>query len=460
MVKRGSRSGGKQWARTLFDLLQRDVPRLVAINSLVTGLGFASGVLLARTLLPAGRGEFAAAILWPTLLVNLGGLGLPQAVTYYAGRRRTTFGTVMGTALALGFALGALLFVLGWFLILPLALQAQSPVVLSVARLNLVLTAPTMGIALQLFVLQGVGELRLWGNLRLMQSLLYVLGLIALALSRESTVWSIMLVLSITALLPGLVALIQLTRKLNCAIGFEAGLAKDILVYGLKNILGGIAEMVNLRLDQAVMTLLIAPQQLGLYAVAVALAQGLQPVSAAFANVAFPRVTHTEALPDARKVIRRLFRANLIASLGFGLPLALAAPHVVTIVFGPAYSDAGWAARILTVAAIFFGVNYVLSDSLRGLNAPLGPSVAQGIGTVVTLVGLYALLPFLGIVGAAVTSLLSYSMSSLVLILLLWRHFGIAPLALAMGSSEDAGVLQQAWKAIYARWATPRQGAN
>ena len=50
----------------------------------IAGLGLVNSVLLSRWLGPAGRGEVAAAILWPTLLVYLGSMGLIGAILYFA----------------------------------------------------------------------------------------------------------------------------------------------------------------------------------------------------------------------------------------------------------------------------------------------------------------------------------------------------------------------------------------
>lgn len=440
------------WKTKLLAFLGRDVPITMAVNLLLHGLGFASGILLARALQPAGRGEFAAATLWPNLLISLGSLGLPQAVTYYAGRRRAALGPVVGTTLALGLALSLLLLPIGWFLF-PMALHAQRPEVLAAARLNLAFIPLAMGLGLQTFILQGAGRLRLWNGLRLAQRLLYAAGLTVLALSGRATVLAAVWVLSLTTALGGPFAFGLIRRELDSTIGFERELAGKLVSYGLKNNLSGIAWMVNARLDQTLMTLFIAPQQLGLYAVAVALAQGLQPISAAFANVAFPRVTHTENLSDARRVIRRAFQANAVVSLGLALPLALVAPQVVVWLFGPSYAGAGWPARILIVGGVFFGANYVLSDSLRGLNAPLGPALAEWIGLVVTGVGLYLLLPRFGILGAALTSLLSYLAVLLVLLWVLWRRFGLAPWALARVSPEETARLGRALGVLRGRFA-------
>ena len=53
-------------------------------------LGLISGITFARVLGPAGRGVLALAGLVPSVLVVLGGLGAPIAMTYLAGRREIT----------------------------------------------------------------------------------------------------------------------------------------------------------------------------------------------------------------------------------------------------------------------------------------------------------------------------------------------------------------------------------
>src|SRR5437762_2512064 len=59
------------------------------------------GVVSARWLLPAGKGELTAVILWPTVLVAISGLGLTEAVTYYSARNRARSAEFLSTALVL-----------------------------------------------------------------------------------------------------------------------------------------------------------------------------------------------------------------------------------------------------------------------------------------------------------------------------------------------------------------------
>ena len=65
--------------------------RRAVTESVMTGFGgqavlIISGILSARILGVEGRGYLALLIIFPVVLCQLGGLGLPQALTYYTAR--------------------------------------------------------------------------------------------------------------------------------------------------------------------------------------------------------------------------------------------------------------------------------------------------------------------------------------------------------------------------------------
>src|SRR4051794_13152716 len=75
-----------------------------ATSAAIQAINVLTGVALARTLGPHGRGELVALILWPSILAAFGSLGLSEAVTYHCARARENAGVVTGTAIALGLA--------------------------------------------------------------------------------------------------------------------------------------------------------------------------------------------------------------------------------------------------------------------------------------------------------------------------------------------------------------------
>jgi ABC-type Co2+ transport system permease subunit len=79
---------------------------------------------------------------------------------------------------------------------------------------------------------------------------------------------------------------------------------------------------------------------------------------------------------------------------------------------------------VLLVASIPLGTARVLEAVLKGVNRPLHAGFAEGAGLIVTAVGLAALLPTLGLMGAAITSLAAYLLAAGVALHLANRALG------------------------------------
>ncbi len=85
-----------------------------------------SGVELARGLGLTGRGELAAAILWPTMIGGIGVLGLEESVTFHVAgaRKRSEVGGLLGARSLC--AIQALLFTVIALVAVPLALRSHT----------------------------------------------------------------------------------------------------------------------------------------------------------------------------------------------------------------------------------------------------------------------------------------------------------------------------------------------
>lgn len=80
--------------------------------------------------------------------------------------------------------------------------------------------------------------------------------------------------------------------------------------------------------------------------------------------------------------------------------------------------------RVLLVASVALGTGRVLEAVLKGVNRPLHAGLAEGAGLIVTAVGLAVLLPTMGLMGAAITSLAAYSVTFCVALNLTNRALG------------------------------------
>jgi O-antigen/teichoic acid export membrane protein len=241
-----------------------------------------------------------------------------------------------------------------------------------------------------------------------------------------------------------------LFAKVRIRFAWEPRASRSLLTFGLKTQFGNVSDYVNRSADQLLLSLFVAPRELGLYAVAVSLVSAVLffPQAAAVVTLA---AGASEQGGEASRVIARLFRTTLVWLILACSALFLAAPRLILVVFGPAFVRSALACRILLPGMVAMGLNQVLYDGARALGQPILPSYAQGFAAMVTLLGLFATLPRFGFIGAAMVSTVAYA-ATLALMLTFCRsrlHIGLADLlglrgwrgrtiAVAGRSSEEA----------------------
>src|SRR6202022_3096555 len=119
-------------------LFPRTRPLLATIGTslIIQGVTLVGGIVLARGLGPEARGQLAVVLLWPALLASLGGLGVAEAVAFYASKETTRWSQALTSALVIGVPQSVVLMLVG-LLVLPLALAGQPAFVLQAALLYL-----------------------------------------------------------------------------------------------------------------------------------------------------------------------------------------------------------------------------------------------------------------------------------------------------------------------------------
>ncbi len=194
-------------------------------------------------------------------------------------------------------------------------------------------------------------------------------------------------------------------------------LAKKIGAYAFKGWGGVSANLVNWRLDQAILPALTHATQLGYYAVAVSLAEIPSMMIGATKNVVFSEASHRNDPRIAARGTRIVILISVIIDVG----VAILARPIVTILFGRSFGPAVEMARILLVANVPWIAEVVLAAGLLSSGRPGLRSTGQIVAAVITVAGLIILVPLIGALGAAWVSLTAYSIN-FVLTLLMFHH--------------------------------------
>lgn len=370
-----------------------------------------TAIVLARALGPGGRGELAAVILWPTLILTLGNLGLAQATTYQAART-ARLGMLVGSTLVL-VAIDSLLLVALGAVIVPLALSSHDAEVVRTSQLYLLAFVPLGLLALGMMsVLNGIHRFRWFHGLRVLLIATTLAGVAGLGVSGNLTVRSGAAAYAGAYLVTALVATTVVIRTVRGELRASGEAIRGLLSFGLKSQLSTTMWALNERADQLVISVFLSSVSLGLYVVAVTLTSLTTLVGFSFALVALPLLARMKAGEERRRSARTIVAATIALGALVSIPILIAEPLLIRLLFGEDFLGSVGVGRVLLVAAMVFALNRVLEALLQAEGRPLDSSAGEAVGLAVTAAGLALLLPLLGIMGAGVTSLLAYSASA------------------------------------------------
>lgn len=378
----------------------------------------AQGVLSARWLLPEGKGELTIAMLWPSLFVALGCLGIQDAVAFAAAKSsETDIKRLVASGLTIALLITIALVAAGYVL-LPFILSGHSAELVSISKFYLWYIPPTMAT----FCLMGIllGQLQV-AQVNILRVSVYVVILVLMVLFYWADRVSVRNFASAFLISSWICFLLAVAFVIKRGwIGFQASLdmIKKLLGYGAKVHIGSIAGLLNLRLDQLLLSVLLPASSLGLYVVAVTIGSGASLAASTIAYwIAFPILSSLPSGLLKTQIFGRFIRFALSATLLSALILFVGVPWLINVFFGAAYGASADMARILIIAAIPWSCNTVFAAGFRSYNLPEISSWAEIFGLMVSALALLILLPKFGALGAAGASLLAYSATFLYLLM-------------------------------------------
>jgi O-antigen/teichoic acid export membrane protein len=401
-------------------------------SAAIQGLNALTGILLARSLGPVGRGELAAILLWPSILAAVGSLGMAEAVTYETATGSSPVRAVVGTALAVAAVQSLVLIGIGAVVASMVhrghgAETAHSTYLfLAYIPLNL-LTVYAMGI------MNGLQHFLAYHALRLTVIALTAVGLfLLLATNPTLTVRAAIVAYLVANALTAAAALLVLRRQGVLSLAYRHETVRRLLGFGLRSHTTNVASMLNERLDQLVISVLLAPAKLGLYVIAVTLTAATTIVGHATGMVVLPVVASLRDPAERVAAATRYIGWVLVGATCVAVPMVAFTPLLIRVLFGEQFLGAAPVARVLLVASVFLSTNGVVGAVLKAVGRPLDAGMAECLSLGVTVAGLALLLPRLELLGAGLTSLLAYCSTTVWMTSRAARALDVAPLALLL----------------------------
>ncbi len=376
-------------------------------------------VVFTRALGPANRGVFGLIVTLPSLVVSLGNLGFGLGNTYLVANKhrelKRIYGNVLLYAVLLGpllMAMGYLTFSKGWLIkgngevahaFLPWMLAAIPLILLSNFETDLIV---------------AIRDIRFVNILNLSLSAAPLLMFPLLWVVTRKPLYSAVIAWFFGGVIVCIGATFRLLQKSGYSLGFSRAWFKDALFYGWRGFVNILANQLILRIDFLFVSALLGAKALGFYAVSVSLVEILLSLPAAF-NLPFLPIRLGQDSEGSRNLTPIVIRHSLFVMFSVCILTAITGKIIIWILFGKRFLPAYTPLLCLLPGILFLSVYDFLRSDLYSHNLP-GYVSWVAVAALLANLGLNTvLIPWLGINGAAISSSISYGLST---VLLMVKH--------------------------------------
>lgn len=389
-------------------------------------------IILGRELGPDGLGVYTLAFTIYLFGMQFAAFGIGSALTKYVAEFLDDRATIrnyvssgMTSSIITGTLMGVVLFLLAPYIAISFF---HVPELESMIQLT-ALCYPF--IAVQKAVngtLNGFRRMHLYAFLNIVQNVTVVAASIALVMLFEMGVMGAVIgfvgpTILVSALSPILIR--------DC-IGFgssfwDTAALRATTVFGFYVVLGNSIAFLNTQVDSILIGYYLNPTEVGIYAVAVLLAQTLTLIPGAVQGVTAPATATLYGKGDIEGV-RRLYystlKKSLLISVGSAVLIAALGPYIIALLFTEEYLVSYVPLLILllgyTVDASFAAVGATLS-SIGKVHIPFRISTVCGVLNVILNI---LLIPILGIRGAALATAATMIMSFGITVKIIHHYIG------------------------------------
>ncbi|ADH85085.1 flippase [Desulfurivibrio alkaliphilus] len=411
----------KFWTRFLPTFIKRQVEGRAYLQNVVgnTGwqfgdhlvrmtVGLVVGIWLARYLGPEQFGLFSYALALVGLFAALGSLGLDDIMVREIVRRPEARNEILGTSLLLRLFGGAvsLLAALGTVMVL---------------RPDDDLSHWLVGIIAAGALFQAFHVIEFWfhsqvqakyavlaRNSAFLFCSLLKIGLIVAGAQLIYFAWVALLEVMLGA--AGLI--IAYTLKSGSLRQWQARLkkAKKLLYDSWPLMLAGLVVMVYLRIDQVMLGEMAGHQEVGIYSVAVRMAEVWLFIPTALYWSVFPAIVEARATSEELfyERLQKFYNLTALTMYAVAVPVALLAHWLVPLLFGADYASGGLLLAVLIWANVFAGLEMARSSFLTVMNWTRIYLVTVTLGCLLNVGLNYWLIPIYGGMGAVIASLAAY----------------------------------------------------
>lgn len=189
---------------------------------------------------------------------------------------------------------------------------------------------------------------------------------------------------------------------------FNSKIASDLLNDGWPLILSGFVTMVYMKVDQVMIKEFMDEESVGYYAVAARLSELWYFIPAIIADTFFPAIINVKNnTAEYNNRLKNLYSLMFYLAIAVAIPITIFGGFFIELLYGVEYLPSVTTLKIHVWSGIFVFIGYVFNKYLIAENYTKIAFYRTLIGAVANVILNLVLIPILGIIGAAIATLVS-----------------------------------------------------
>jgi O-antigen/teichoic acid export membrane protein len=414
-------------------------------------IGLSVSVVVARGLGADGRGVYAVVMFLSVVVILLLNSGIEPAIIYHIARKQHPIQTVVSNGALLTVAVAVFGCVIASVVVGLLQPVLFPQVSRDYLYLCLLVIPTSINATNSQAIFRGLEDFQTYSLIEMItQPITLILSVIfiwGLQWSVGGAILALVIRHNISIILVWLIL-----RRRAIYLWFnvwDSSVIREMVTYSLRVYAYNMSVFLNQRVDLLLLNVFrVSPAVIGVYDVAVSLAERFWTFSRAVSIVIFSRIAALEGDEEARnRLTTVVVRYVLWGTLLVGIVLYGVAEWAIVLIFGVEYGGAAMAFRLLLPGIVMLNVGFIISNDISGRGKPQQVVMQSLFGLVVNVLVNLVLIPRLSIAGAALASSISYTAIAVLTIITFSRLTGVPWQRLVVPSGDDVHLMQRglAW---------------
>lgn len=385
------------------------------------GLGY--NIIIARTLGPELNGTIAALLVYPTLFMTIGSLGIRQSTAFYVGKGIFDEEIVKRSVVQLWYVSSVLCLVCTFLLIRYFSNSGQDVWLIILAILPIpfaLFNTYNSGLFL------GKNQIKEFNKVNWLPPLFKLILAVVLVILFQFSIYGALIAAIIAPLLMSGIMMVKNDFVTGFKWKIDIIVFKSLLQLGVIYAVSLLVINLNYKVDVIFLDKLSTSYETGIYSKGASLIEYLWQIPMLLSTIIFARSASSTNSDAFSLKVARLLRVSIIIVGLISLILMLVSEFVIGLLYGHSFLPSSTVLDYLLPGVVLLTIFKVLNMDMAGRGKPWVSMYAMVPALLLNMAFNFLLIPSMGAQGAAIASTISYTLAAILFIIVYSRVTNIS----------------------------------